>query len=141
MAIGWADSTLQQRTPDQLRQTKGYMNRCYFQQALLSGALAIPDVFMKLGPAGGYQLVNGYQPEKGIIEAPSSEDNGRLASATWDFLCYINAITGHTKAELDATILSPSVDVNRKIQEKYNALINYYKTQHGVDLQAIGNHL
>ncbi|HEY8954272.1 hypothetical protein [Chitinophaga sp.] len=141
MAIGWADSTLQQRTPEQLRQTKGYMNRCYFQQALLSGALEIPDIFIKLGPVGGYPLVNGYQPQKGMIEAPSSEDNGRLASATWDFLCYINAITSHTKAELDATILHPSVDVNGKIQEKYDALVSYYKTQYGVDLQAIGNHL
>lgn len=141
MAIGWADSTLQQRTPEQLRQTKGYMNRCYFQQALLSGALMIPDIFMKLGPAGGYQFVTGYQPQKGMIEATSSEDNGRLPSATWDFLCYINAITSHTKAELDATILSPSVDVNGKIQEKYDALVNYYKMQYGVDLQAIGNHL
>ncbi|MBS0027628.1 hypothetical protein ACTJJ0_32155 [Chitinophaga sp. 22321] len=140
IAIGWADSTLQQHSPQELRQVKAYLNRCYFQQALLSGALIIPDVFMRLGPAGGYQYVTGFQPEKGMLEAPSSEDAGRNASATWDFLCYINAITGHTKAELDATILSPSVDRNGKIQEKYDALVRYFKTQYGVDLQAVGDH-
>jgi|GEM_PF-933016 len=140
MAIGWADSTLQQHTPTELRQVKGYLNRCYFQQALLSGALIIPDIFIQLGPAGGYQYVSGFQPEKGMLEAPSSEDAGRNASATWDFLCYINAITGHTKAELDATLLSPAIDRAGKIQEKYDALIRYYKNQYGVDLQAVGDH-
>jgi hypothetical protein len=136
LAIGWTDSTLLKKTPEQLRRIKGYMHRCYFEQCLLSGALDVPMEFIKLAPKS-YTSIGGYQPQDGMIEG--YPENG--ASLAWDFLCYINAITSHTKAELDATILSPSVDVNGIIQQKYDALILYYKIQYGVDLQAIGDHL
>ena len=139
MAIGWADSTLQQQSASQLKVLKGYMNRCYFFQAFLSGALPIPDVFNAFVPVGGYNIISGYRPDLGFIEAPNSNDVSRNASVTWDLLCYINAITGRTKAELDATILSPSVDTKGLIRKKYALLINYFKTQYGVDLQAVGD--
>lgn len=56
-----------------------------------------------------------------------------------DFKSYIKAITSTTKAQLDATILSPTVDVNGLVRKKYNFIINYYKTKYNIDLQAIGN--
>lgn len=74
-----------------------------------------------------------------MIEASSSDDQGRQQNVTWDFLCFINAITGQTKAELEATILSPAVDVKGLVRQKYDGLIRYYKTTYGVDLQAIGD--
>ncbi|PTS97989.1 hypothetical protein DBR11_16105 [Pedobacter sp. HMWF019] len=58
---------------------------------------------------------------------------------TKDFMSYISAITSKTKAELDASILSPSNDVNGLVKKKYNIIINYYKTKYNIDLQAIGN--
>lgn len=56
-----------------------------------------------------------------------------------DFLSYTTAITTKTKAELDATIMSPANDVNGLVKRKYNIIINYYKTKYNLDLQAIGN--
>lgn len=56
-----------------------------------------------------------------------------------DFKSYIKVITSTTKAQLDATILSPATDVNGLVRKKYNFLINYYKTKYALDLQAIGN--
>lgn len=139
MLIGWADSTLLQQTPRQRRQLKAYLNRCYFLQALQSGALKIPDFFFVLTPPGGYNNGSGNVFKDGMIEASSSDDQGRQQNVTWDFLCFINAITGQTKAELEATILSPAVDVKGLVRQKYDGLIRYYKTTYGVDLQAIGD--
>ncbi|MCD0488607.1 putative zinc-binding metallopeptidase [Pedobacter sp. MC2016-14] len=56
-----------------------------------------------------------------------------------DFLSYIALITSKTKAELDATILSPTTDTAGLIRKKYDFIINYYKTKYNIDLQAIGN--
>lgn len=56
-----------------------------------------------------------------------------------DFLSYIALITSRTKAELDASILSPTTDTSGLIRKKYDIIINYYKTKYNVDLQAIGN--
>jgi hypothetical protein len=56
-----------------------------------------------------------------------------------DFLSYVGLITSKTKAELDASILSPTNDTAGLIKKKYNFIINYYKTKYNIDLQAIGN--
>jgi len=55
-----------------------------------------------------------------------------------DELDYIKAITGKTKAQLEATILDPATDVKGLIRLKYNAIIAYYKTNFNLDLQQIG---
>ncbi|MBE9599331.1 putative zinc-binding metallopeptidase [Pedobacter sp. MC2016-24] len=56
-----------------------------------------------------------------------------------DFLSYVGLITSKTKAELDASILSPTNDTAGLIKKKYNFIVNYYKTKYNIDLQAIGN--
>jgi hypothetical protein len=56
-----------------------------------------------------------------------------------DFKAYFKVITSTTKAQLDATILNPTTDVNGLVKKKYDFIINYYKTKYNIDLQAIGN--
>lgn len=140
LAIGWADSTLQQQSTARLQLLKGSLNRCYFWQGLQSGALVIPPDFAALYPT---EFINGstLQSTLGLIEIPYNVDNDQQASLMWDFLCYIKAITSRTKADLDATILKPSFDTKGLIRKKYAILINYYQTNYGMDLQAVGNHL
>lgn len=71
----------------------------------------------------------------GFLIPISGQDN----KPTRDFLSYIAAITSKSKATLDATILSPTTDVNGLVRKKYDIIINYYKQKYNMDLQAIGN--
>ncbi|PSL46543.1 hypothetical protein CLV51_103524 [Chitinophaga niastensis] len=135
MAIGWTDSTLTKKTPAELAQMKGWLHSCYAQQAIKSGSISIPPVFIKLAPNDYAFLPAGGKYAAGLID-----DYNNGGTLLIDFLSYITAITSHTRAELDATILNPAVDINGLIQGKYDAIINYYQSQFGVDLQAIGNH-
>jgi hypothetical protein len=134
MLFGWTDSLLSQKTDAERRQLRGYLNRCYFQQALESGALKVPDVFPPLAPAGGYSSIPPAYWRVGLIERPVP---GK-ANVSSDFTSFIEAITSHTKAELDATVFRPTYDVSGLIKKKYEAIINYYKNEYGFDLQAIG---
>ena len=136
LAIGWTDSTLTQQSPARLKQLRGFMHRSYIQQALLSRALELPDDFKKYCPDS---YTAAYAGRDGILENLADL---RIvnASAVWDFACFVCAITGHTKAELDATILSPAFDTKGLVKLKYTAVINFFKNNYNVDLQAIGNH-
>ncbi|HEY9259362.1 hypothetical protein [Chitinophaga sp.] len=137
LGIGWADSTLSQQSPTRLKQLRGFVHRAYMQQALLSGALEVPDEFRKYLPVGG-GYNNPGNATNGLIEGnPLGATNRDVA---WDFSSYVCAITGNTKAELDATILKPSYDTQGLIRAKYAIVINFFKNNYGVDLQAIGNH-
>jgi hypothetical protein len=136
MAIGWTDSTLVQKTPVALTHMRGWLHSCYAEQALKSGSINIPAVFIKLAPDNYRSLPNGGNKyPNGLLD-----DYNGLGTLMKDFLSYITVITSHTKAELDATVLNPAVDVNGLIQGKYDAIIKYYQFQFGVDLQAIGDH-
>jgi hypothetical protein len=138
MAIGWADSTLLQQSPARLKQLRGFMHRSYMEQAVQSGAMELPADFVKNTPEKYHEL-NGREGANGVIEGLVYLAEKRK-NAAWDFACYICAITGHTKAELDATILNARYDVNGKVKLKYDIVIRFFRNTYGVDLQAIGNH-
>jgi len=59
--------------------------------------------------------------------------------ALYDLKTYIKAITNNSKATLDNTILKATNDTKGLVKQKYNIVINYYKTVHNIDLQAIGD--
>lgn len=138
LAIGWADSTLLQQSSARLKQLRGFMHRSYMEQAIQSGAMDVPAAFMKYMPPT-YNEVVGKERANGIIESVGDLAPSRR-TVMWDFTCYVCAITGHTKAELDATILSPAYDVKGLIKLKYDVVIRFFQNTYGVDLQAIGNH-
>lgn len=136
LTIGWADSTLAAQLPARRKELRGFMHRSYMAQSIAAGGISVPQAFQSLAPEN-YQAVNG--GAYGLIEIRPAVGNF-IADAAWDFTCYVNAITSHTKAELDATILSPSYDVAGLVQQKYTIVVNFYREKYGVDLQAIGNH-
>ncbi|MDF2516331.1 MAG: hypothetical protein K0R59_1627 [Sphingobacterium sp.] len=51
---------------------------------------------------------------------------------------YVTRITKHTKAELETLYFNPEFDPTGIYRIKYEALIAFYKTNYGIDLQAIG---
>ena len=42
LIFGWADSTLVELTPEQVKGIRGYLNRAYFDRALQGGSLTVP---------------------------------------------------------------------------------------------------
>ncbi|MBO9731569.1 MAG: hypothetical protein J7623_23210 [Chitinophaga sp.] len=136
LTIGWADSTLAAVLPTRRKELRGYMHRSYMEQSISAGGIQIPQEFKKLSPE---TYSNSLTARDGLIEVPQNV-GAFQPTLLWDFVCYVNAITSHTKAELDATILKPSYDVSGLIQLKYAAVINFYRDKYGVDLQAIGEH-
>ncbi|MDR2271015.1 MAG: hypothetical protein LBF27_08940 [Sphingobacterium sp.] len=62
-----------------------------------------------------------------------------LNTAHEDLAEYVARITGYTKAEMDALFLNDTFDPTGIFRRKYNAVIDFYKTNYKIDLQAIGN--
>ncbi|NIG55022.1 hypothetical protein [Chitinophaga sp. Cy-1792] len=137
LGIGWTDSTLLQKTPSELATIRSYMHRAYIQQAALAGSLKIPQEFMRYAlPDYASPGSNDYA-SLGLLESPygiSSEQK----NVAWDFSGFAGLITGHSKADLDTTFLSPSYDTKGLILAKYNVVVKFF-LQQGIDLQAIGN--
>ena len=56
-----------------------------------------------------------------------------------DILAFLDTICAKPKANLDAYMLNPKVDSLGLTKRKYDLLVNYFKTNYNVDIQAIGN--
>ncbi|MFB6454124.1 hypothetical protein ACE38W_02545 [Chitinophaga sp. Hz27] len=137
MCMAWADSTILHLTPEGRKTLRSYLHKGYARQAIVSGAMSIPLSFLKYIPGYSGTGSSTLSFREGIVEDISRVPTSDRAPF-WDFAGYVGMITGHSKADLDTTYLSPAVDVNGLIQLKYNAVIQFYMEQ-GVDLQAIGN--
>lgn len=119
-------------------QKKTYVNNLhveFFNFISNRGKLDIPADFLTVSNYAQTGVTTTNMYTYGFLIAISSLDN----KPTRDFLSYITAITGKTKAELDASILLPSNDTNGLVKKKYDIIINYYKQKYNIDLQAIGN--
>lgn len=121
-------SGLSHETADSAR---GGLHGALWLKGLLSGNIKVPPTFT---PAN-----TGYSPDPNHMR-----DMGfffyRLGGTEYqDVADYITVITGHHKTWLDANVFTPSFDPKGNFKRKYNLVINYYKTQYNVDLQAIGN--
>ena len=56
-----------------------------------------------------------------------------------DMVGFLDSICAKSKSQLDANMLNPNVDVLGLTRRKYDLLVNYFKTNYNVDIQAIGN--
>jgi hypothetical protein len=54
-------------------------------------------------------------------------------------MTFLDTICAKSKAQLDAYALNPTNDQLGMVKRKYDILINYFKNNYNVDLQAIGN--
>jgi hypothetical protein len=120
-------------------QKKTYVNSLhseFFNFILSRGKLDIPVEFTTVTnyTATGVTFANYYS--FGYVSYAVAVGDNKLGK---DFLSYITLITSKTKAELDASILSATIDTAGLIKKKYDIIINHYKTKYNIDLQAIGN--
>lgn len=136
LAIGWADSTIIHLTPPEIKKLRGKLHRYYWERAYRTQSVEVPTAFaaLALPDYGKVNEQNKYQ--QGVVA--DFFGNGIL-NLGQDFLSYINMITSNSTADLEANYFKPSVDSKGLIRQKYNAIIDYYKTTYGIDLQAIGN--
>jgi hypothetical protein len=134
LAIGWADSTLAQKTPAELKQLRAYMHRFYIERAYRVKTITVPAAFVALAPPLYSSITAATKYSNGIL-APTGTD----LNLAIDFLEYVEVIAGTTKAELENTFFKPTVDTRGLIRQKYEIVVNYFLTIHGVDLQAIGD--
>jgi hypothetical protein len=134
VAIGWADSTLVHLTPLETKKLRGKLHHYYWERAYRTKSVEVPSAFSQAMPDyAKVTLQNRYQ--LGVVA-----DIGLYGvDLGQDFLAYIDMITCNSTSELEANYFDPGIDTKGLIRQKYNAIITYYKTEYGVDLQAIGN--
>ncbi len=136
LTIGWADSTfLQQTTDAQKRKLRSNLIRFYMERAFRAGSIESPQDFKALAPPS-YVAVStqALRNQWGVIE-PS----GRLLTSGSDFLGYVEAICTRSRADIEEAYFNPAVDTKGYYKLKYRAVITYFDTKFGIDLQAIGD--
>ncbi|TCC99356.1 hypothetical protein [Pedobacter hiemivivus] len=114
---------------------KGDMHIEYWNYMFATGKVAMATNFASvsnytLTVSASTMYANGF-----LDTRAKSQNNPQM----YDIRTYVKAITNNSKATLDNTILKPTNDTKGLVKQKYNLVINYYKTVHNVDLQAIGD--
>jgi hypothetical protein len=64
---------------------------------------------------------------------------GKAPMPIIDMMGFLDSICAKSKSQLDANMLNPNVDVMGLTRRKYELLVNYFKANYNVDIQAIGN--
>jgi len=64
---------------------------------------------------------------------------GSAPSPITDMIAFLDTICAKPKTALDAYMLNPKVDSLGLTKRKYDLLVNYFKNNYNVDIQAIGN--
>jgi hypothetical protein len=121
---------------------KGQLNSMFIKHLMyppvstMPAKIPEPAAFFKISDytVGSLTATNKYK--YGFL-VPSSSNRAPLPSQ--DLLSYLDTICAKPKTALDAYMLNPKVDSLGVTKRKYDLLINYFKSNYNVDLQAIGD--
>jgi hypothetical protein len=132
LTFGQASSRLSQLTQEELRELKADLHVAYWSQAISNRKVKLPPAFVD---ATDYSLVMEFNKKRyGVFDTHEGGVN-----ADSDFIDYIGVIVSNTSEQLENTIFLVQNDPAGRYRYKYNAIINYYKSTYGIDLQFIGN--
>ena len=142
LSFGLVNDSLQTLTGPDLDLSRGWLHMAYWNLLIKNNMLSIPEGFQDLSISGKTtsDVVIRANPHKyGVL--PPSLITAYLPQDDYitDFLGYIQVITSTDSTSFANTWLVPSVDINGLYREKYDLIVNYYKDNYGVDLQAIGD--
>ncbi|MFA6759369.1 MAG: hypothetical protein WCR61_08650 [Bacteroidales bacterium] len=144
IAIGQINSNLKSKTAKELTELKGIINgELWGYTIYLNGLMTFPaDFFAPCEDLYGYKI--GSKSENPNFDSKTFgfwERDESTSSATHmaprkegDISQFIEMITSHSKEEL-----MPKMEGYPILYNKYIILTNYFKSEYGLDLQAIGN--
>ncbi|MRG48383.1 hypothetical protein GFS24_24925 [Chitinophaga sp. SYP-B3965] len=115
---------------------KGAIVNFFLQRLISKGVMVPPAAFTDLT---NYSLS---MPTWELTYGNGIIDWDRRQPLT-DWAAYVELLVKNTDAKLNATggFLNPAIDNKGTIRKKCNVVINHFKTQFNIDLQAIGNEL
>jgi hypothetical protein len=131
LTFGRAGSSLATMTTPQLLVMRGDLNREFWRQAVVLKKINLPPAFVA---ATNYGEVYSFTKKNLGVFMASDESSQNVYG---DFIQYIYLIATKTKAELDLGQFLPANDPAGRFKLKYNAIIDYYKSTYGIDLQLI----
>lgn len=131
LAFGHCNNKLLTLTDPEIYKIKNDLHSIFWQSAVSGGRIEMPPLFVN---ATNYLNVYSFNIKThGVIKY------GNGFSINTDFSDYIELITTHTLAELESTLFLKINDPNGRYRFKYDAIINYYKSNYQIDLQKIKN--
>lgn len=130
-AFGRAGSSLETMTADELKIMKTDLHKAFWAQAVGFDKIPFPPTFLT---ATNYVNVLSWNKAQYGVFMSDFDD---AATPYNDFLGFIEVITSKTQQELEESLFLPQNDPKGKYRQKYNIIVNYYKQNYGVDLQAI----
>ena len=134
ITLSQVDSVMAQLTLAQVATARGWLNRAYWQQAISNGVVEMPPAFDSVTSYISLNWLNNL--DLGVLYY---HQDGSANDAKSDFLDYIRVITSTSSQQMDSTWFSSQTDTQGLIREKYNIVVQYYLTNYGIDLQAIGD--
>ena len=138
IAATWGGARILQMTPAEKIALKNAVNTIFMGFATRRGGAVTP---------GTFRIVSNYQ----TTTIPYNENgflNNNINNEGSDWTSYLNAIVTTPYSKMIAIdgsatggpgILHPDFDTKGLIQRKYDIVIDFFKTVHGFDLQAVGN--
>ena len=120
---------------------KAQLNKMFLKQLMYPAVSTMPNKinapveFFKVSDYNLSSLTTTTKYRNGFF------GNGTSKSPTQydDLMTFLDTICAKSKAQLDAYALHPSNDQLGMVKRKYDILINYFKNNYNVDIQAIGN--
>jgi hypothetical protein len=130
-AFGMVSARLGQLNAAELKVMKGDLHQGFWMQAIYGGKLQVPPLFAS---STDYSMVGEFSRKNyGVFVV---RDNMTFKEDMGD---YINAITSHSYQELEAQVFNTENDPRGRFFYKYKVIVNFYKAEYKIDLQAIGN--
>ncbi|MBO9633885.1 MAG: hypothetical protein J7578_12280 [Chitinophagaceae bacterium] len=121
---------------------KSQLNRTFLKHLMypsistMPPLVPLPDQFHKISDYTLGVLTNANKYKYGFLTVYAGN---RSPDPMTDMVNYLDTICTKPKAALDAWMLNPNVDSLGFTRRKYDLLINYFKNNYNVDIQAIGN--
>ncbi len=145
LALNGANENFQTKTPHQIDLLKDTVNLSFIYRLTENEKIALSEEFLSVSSykektvsneemyGWGYIVSSSYYPKE-----KNNDWKEYLQAIIKNPYDYLNAepVAGDTSFK---GILHEKKDVNKKIRQKYDILIRYFKSEYGVDLQAIGN--
>lgn len=132
IAINGANENISDISPEETKLFKTDLNSEFLLSLFKKNILKIPNSFIGVTNYQNSAINDSNYKEYGLLDP-------RHMTYESDFYDYIHLIVSKAKSSLQAEEgeLNPSVDINGKISEKYEIVVNFFKDNFDIDLTKI----